>query len=75
MKISGAIFREPLSGPNKGMLSIKVPQTFRSAYVTVAEIAAFEKNAAGPVQCGSEVRPANADFGFLQRALGLVPEE
>lgn len=42
MKIMGAIFREPSRGPNKGQLSIMVPKTQKTAYVTSEEMAAFE---------------------------------
>lgn len=40
MKVTGAEFREAKAGPNKGQLSIKVPGTERSAYVTKEEMAA-----------------------------------
>ena len=50
MKISGAVFREPTRGPNKGMLSIMVPKTVRTTYVTADEMKAFEKNTAASVQ-------------------------
>jgi hypothetical protein len=69
MKVSGAIFREPLRGPNKGMLSIRVPKTSRTAYVTAAEIAAFETSVAAPGKPRNEVAAAAGDFGSLKRAL------
>lgn len=40
MKVTGAEFREAKSGPNKGKLSIKVPGSERSVYVTKDEMAA-----------------------------------
>ena len=38
MKITGATFRRAKSGSNKGVLSIKVPDTTKTVYVTKAEI-------------------------------------
>ena len=37
MKVTGAKFRKALSGPNKGILSIKVKGTDRVAYVLANE--------------------------------------
>lgn len=42
MKVTGAVFREPTRGPKKGQLSILVPKTQRTAYVTSEEMAAFD---------------------------------
>lgn len=42
MEVTGAVFREALRGPNKGQLSIVVPDTSRTVYVTAQEMAAFE---------------------------------
>lgn len=52
MEVKGAVFREPLRGPNKGKLSIMVPNTSRTVKVTATEMAAFEKALAVPVQPG-----------------------
>lgn len=38
MEVSGAEFRAAKSGPNKGKLSIMIPGTKRTAYVTKAEM-------------------------------------
>jgi hypothetical protein len=40
MKVTGAEFRVAKAGPNKGKLSIKVPGTERSVYVTREEMEA-----------------------------------
>lgn len=69
MKVSGAVFREPLRGPNKGMLSIRVPKTSRTVYVTAAEIAAFEASLASAGSSGNEVAAAFGDFVSVKRAL------
>lgn len=45
MKVTGAVFREAQRGPRKGQLSIMVPGTTRSVYVTSAEMAALEAEA------------------------------
>lgn len=42
MRVKGAIFREAKSGPNKGQLCIKVPDTERSALVTSHEMGEYE---------------------------------
>lgn len=42
MEVTGAVFREALRGPNKGQLSIMVPHTSRSVYVTAREMDEFE---------------------------------
>lgn len=42
MKVTGAEFREALSGKNKGRLSIMIPHTSRSVYVTAREMDEFE---------------------------------
>lgn len=43
MEVTGAVFREALSGPRKGQLCIMVPGTKRRAYVTEAEMKAVEE--------------------------------
>lgn len=50
MKVTGAVFREPTRGPNKGQLSIMVPKTQKTAYVTSEEMTAFEAAEAAPVE-------------------------
>lgn len=42
MEVTGAVFREALSGPTKGQLSIMVPHTSRSVHVTAREMDEFE---------------------------------
>jgi len=42
MKITGAKFRVAKSGPKKGKLSIMVPDTKRTVYVTKSEIQACD---------------------------------
>lgn len=42
MKLTGAQFREAKRGPNKGKLSIIIPDTTRSVFVTVAEMDAAD---------------------------------
>jgi hypothetical protein len=44
MEVKGAEFRKALSGKNKGMLTVLVKGTGRTAYVTVAEMKMFEEN-------------------------------
>lgn len=41
MEVKGAEFRAAKSGPNKGELKIKIPNTNRTVYVTKEEIAAY----------------------------------
>lgn len=41
MKVTGADFRNATRGKNKGKLTIPIPNTRRSAYVTVREIREF----------------------------------
>lgn len=48
MRVTGAVFREPTSGPNKGKLSIKVRGTEQSVLVTSGEMDEFE--AANPAR-------------------------
>jgi hypothetical protein len=74
IKVSGAIFREPLRGPNKGMLSIRVPNTSRTVYVTAAEIAAFETSAAAPSRPGNGVVAGAGDFASLKHVLEQAAE-
>lgn len=38
MQVEGAEFRAPEAGPNRGKLTIKVPGTQRTTYVSKAEI-------------------------------------
>ena len=38
MKVTGAVYRAAKSGPNKGMLTIKVPGTQKVVYLSVEEI-------------------------------------
>jgi hypothetical protein len=45
MQIQGAVFRESTRGTTKGQLSIMVPGTRQSAFVTAAEMAAHEATA------------------------------
>lgn len=42
MRVTGAKFREAKNGPNKGQLSIMVPDTKRSVLLTAQEMADFE---------------------------------
>lgn len=42
LEVKGAVFRKALRGPNKGQLSIKVPDTTRAAYVTADEMRNFD---------------------------------
>lgn len=42
MEVKGAVFREAKNGKNKGKLSIMVPGTSRTAYVTSAEMSAVD---------------------------------
>lgn len=42
MRVTGAVFREAMRGPNKGKLSIMVPGTQRSVMVTHAEMTAVD---------------------------------
>lgn len=44
IKVVGAEFREAKAGPNKGLLSIKIPGTERSACVTPEECAEFKSD-------------------------------
>lgn len=41
MRISGAEFRVAKTGPNKGRLSIMIPKTTQTAYVTAEEMASY----------------------------------
>lgn len=41
MKVVGAIFREPTSGPNKGTLSMMVPGTRKSVKLSRSELAEY----------------------------------
>lgn len=41
MKVTGAEFREAKTGPNKGMRSVLVKGTKRTAFVTVDEMRGF----------------------------------
>lgn len=43
MDVTGAEFRHAKRGPRRGELCIMVPGTQRTAYVTAAEMAAFEQ--------------------------------
>ncbi|MBN3761103.1 hypothetical protein [Burkholderia sp. Ac-20365] len=45
MAVTGAEFREAKSGPNKGKLSVMVPNTKRTVHVHRSEMAAAEKAA------------------------------
>jgi hypothetical protein len=45
MEVTGAVFREANRGPNKGKLSIMVPNTTRTAHVTSDEMTAFKASA------------------------------
>lgn len=42
MKVTGAEFRQAKSGPNKGKLSVMVPNTKRTVHVHATEMRAFE---------------------------------
>ena len=42
MEVKGAEFREAKSGPNKGKLKIKLPNTDRIVYITKDEISAYK---------------------------------
>lgn len=48
MKVTGADFRVAKSGPNKGKLSVMVKGSTRSAFVSRAEMQAFEASAKQP---------------------------
>lgn len=48
MEVTGAVFREAKSGPRKGKCCILVPGSKRTAYVTVAEMAAFDAASTPP---------------------------
>lgn len=43
MEVKGAVFRHALRGPNKGRLSVMVPGTEKTAYVTADEMRVFDK--------------------------------
>lgn len=57
MKVTGAVFREPTRGPKKGQLSILVPKTQRTAYVTSEEMTAFA--AAEAARIGRPTQPVD----------------
>lgn len=42
MRVTGAVFREALKGPNKGQLSIKIGGTERSVFVTAREMKEYD---------------------------------
>lgn len=42
MEVRGAIFREAQRGQNKGQLSIMVPKTSRTVYITADEMQVFD---------------------------------
>lgn len=42
MSVTGAVFREALSGPNKGQLRIMVPNTSSTVHVTAQEMDEFD---------------------------------
>jgi len=42
MRVTGAEFRHAKLGPEKGLLSVMVPNTKRTAYVTKSEIQMFD---------------------------------
>jgi len=42
MEVNGAVFREALRGPRKGQLSVMVPNTSRSTYITAQEMVEFD---------------------------------
>ena len=44
MRVTGATFRHAKRGPNKGVLSIKVPNTTKTTYVTKDEIESLNNN-------------------------------
>ena len=44
MRITGAEFRHAKRGHEKGMLSVKVPNTKHTVYVSATEIKQFEEN-------------------------------
>lgn len=43
MEVTGAVFRRPLRGPNRGQLSIMVPGTSRTVFVTALEMTASKQ--------------------------------
>ena len=43
IRVTGAEFRVAKSGPEKGLLSVMVPNTMRTAYVTAAEMRQVEE--------------------------------
>ena len=44
MRVTGAEFRVAKSGPEKGVLSVMVPNTMRTVYVTAEEMRQAEEN-------------------------------
>lgn len=52
MEVKGAVFRAAKSGKNKGELSIKVPDTDRTIYVTAQEIEIERPEEAPGHHCG-----------------------
>lgn len=50
MKVTGAEFREAMSGPNKGQLRIMVPDSKRTVYVHLSEMEAYEAQASPVVE-------------------------
>jgi len=42
MEVTGAEFREAKSGPNKGKLSVLVPNSKRTVHVHISEMIALE---------------------------------
>jgi len=68
MAVTGAVFRHARRGVDKGKLSIMVPRTMRTAYVTAAEIEEFRARAA---QTGATKQAglAVAAGGLISRAV------
>lgn len=42
MSVTGAVFREALSGPNKGQLCIMVPSTSSTVHISAQEMGEFD---------------------------------
>ncbi|MDD3575726.1 MAG: hypothetical protein PHT38_02430 [Halothiobacillus sp.] len=47
MQVTGAVFREAKTGPNKGKMTVKVDGTKQTVYVTADEMREFEHLSAG----------------------------
>lgn len=75
MKVSGAVFRVPVRGPNKGMLSIMVPKTSRTVYVSAAEVEIFDRAIAASAKPEQRGTITTMGFDALLRILESECEE